>query len=243
MGNFKTPVTSRPTLQPIAESCVASNSSLHNQTPEITNHEMQSSIKKINNILQQNYRPCPSSELIQQLKEALTTAAPSASPAPFVPPATEASRYATVAAKAIPILQPSRQQQRLPRFSRHQRGTPAVREAAARNFLPISETQGFSFVYLCLHGKEPVSTMRMRLCRLKLQSSRILDIHHFTNNIVFLLVHNAYYQEAIQILEMQQITCLPDFRSFFRTTLVRPSIQRQACFAWRIKGFQNKNKG
>ncbi|KAG1449041.1 hypothetical protein G6F56_008769 [Rhizopus delemar] len=64
--------------------------------------------------------------------------------------------------------------------------------------------------------------MRMRLRRLKLQSSRILDIHHPTNNIVALLVHKGYYQEAIQTLEMQQITCLPDFVPFSEKHLRDP---------------------
>ncbi|CAO3697493.1 unnamed protein product [Rhizopus stolonifer] len=241
MGNLKTLVASRPALQPIAESCATPNSSLHNQTPEITNNKMQSSIKVIHSILQQHdarFKEFESllnenkqlrrdlaqaQELIQQLKEVLTTAAPSVSPAPFVPPGPEdgmeASRCVAVAAKAIPISQPSRQRQRLLKISRHQRSTPAAREAAARNFLPISEIQGFSFIYLHLRGKEPMSTMRMRIRRLKLQSSRILDIHYPTNNIVALLVHNDYYQEAIQILEIQQITCLPNFVSFSKQHL------------------------
>ncbi|CAO3696863.1 unnamed protein product [Rhizopus stolonifer] len=133
---------------------------------------MQSSIKVIHNILQQHdacFKEFESllnenkqlrrdlvqtQELIQQLKEVLTTTAPPVSPAPFVPLApedgTEASRYVAAAAKAIPISQSSRQRQRLPKISRNQRSTPAAREAAARNFLPISETQGFSFIYLHL---------------------------------------------------------------------------------------------
>ncbi|KAG1453779.1 hypothetical protein G6F56_007485 [Rhizopus delemar] len=231
-----TSVASRPTLQPIAESCVTSNPSLHNQTPETTNNEMQSSIKEIYNILEQHDARskefksllnenkqlrrdlAQAQELIQQLREAL--------PKPFVLPApeagTEASRYAAVAAKAITTSQPSRQQKRLTRFSRHQKSTPTAREAVTRNFLPISETQGFSFIYLHLRGKEPMSAMSMRLCRLKLQSSRILDIHYPTNNIVARLVDNDYYQEAIQTLEMQQITCLPDFVPFSEQHLPDP---------------------
>ncbi|KAG1440401.1 hypothetical protein G6F56_011941 [Rhizopus delemar] len=136
-------------------------------------------------------------ELIQQLKSALATAVSSVPPAPSVQPTseagTEASRYAAVAVNSVPIPQPSRQQQHLLRNSRQHRISLAAREAAARNFLPISETQGFAFIYFHLRSKEPMSAMRMRLRRLKLQSSRILDIHYPTNNVVALLVYSDYY--------------------------------------------------
>ncbi|RCH95003.1 hypothetical protein CU098_010419 [Rhizopus stolonifer] len=215
MNNSKTVAAVKPNLQTILETRTTSNTLLPNQSSESTSHEMQGCIKDIYNILQQHDARfkefeallnenkqlrrdlAQAQELIQQLKSALATAVSSVPPAPSVQPTseagTEASRYAAVAAKAVSIPQPSRQQQHLPRNSRQHTISPAAREAAARNFLPISETQGFAFIYLHLRGKEPMSAMRMRLRRLKLQSSRILDIHYPTNNVVALLVYSDYY--------------------------------------------------
>ncbi|KAI8331963.1 hypothetical protein BD560DRAFT_341354, partial [Blakeslea trispora] len=80
---------------------------------------------------------------------------------------------------------------------------------AARTFLPASTSQGFSFIYLHCRSKEPISKMREKLRALKLQSSRLLDIHYPANHVMAILIHNDYLEEATNILQLQQIELTP----------------------------------
>ncbi|OBZ80665.1 hypothetical protein A0J61_11286 [Choanephora cucurbitarum] len=109
-----------------------------------------------------------------------------------------------------------------PRLPRPARVTPAARDAAARTFQPVSETQGFSFVYLPCRSKEPISNMREKLRKLKLQSSHLLDIHYPTNNIMSILVHNDYLEETTRLLQLQKIDLLQDFEPTSSTLLRDP---------------------
>ncbi|KAI8334055.1 hypothetical protein BD560DRAFT_340839, partial [Blakeslea trispora] len=96
------------------------------------------------------------------------------------------------------------------------------RDAAARNFQPVSETQGFSFIYLPCCSKEPISNMREKLRKLKLQSSRLLDIHYSTNNVMSILVHSDYPKEITCLLQLQNIDLLQDFEPTSPTLLRDP---------------------
>ncbi|KAI8384102.1 hypothetical protein BD560DRAFT_431348 [Blakeslea trispora] len=106
---------------------------------------------------------------------------------------------------------PSNQRPPAPRLPRPVRSTPARRDAAARTFLPVSESQGFSFIHLPCRSKEPIFNMREKLRTLRLQSSRLLDIHYPTNNIMSILVHNDYLEEASNLLRLHQIELVSDF--------------------------------
>ncbi|KAI8364974.1 hypothetical protein BD560DRAFT_402663 [Blakeslea trispora] len=116
--------------------------------------------------------------------EKRSTPPPAAKPPTTV--GTEASRHATVTSQAS-------------------------EDAAARTFLPVSESQGFSFIHLPCRSKEPISNMREKLRTLRLQSSRLLGIHYPTNNLMSILVHNDYLEEASNLLRLHQIELVSDF--------------------------------
>lgn len=70
---------------------------------------------------------------------------------------------------------------------------PESRQAAARAFAPISDSQGFQSLYFPNRGRrEPISIMRNRIQALGLQNSRVLDIHYPARHVVAFLVHNDY---------------------------------------------------
>ncbi|KAI8977939.1 hypothetical protein BDB01DRAFT_700219, partial [Pilobolus umbonatus] len=91
------------------------------------------------------------------------------------------------------------------------RRTKTAKKVIARNFIPVSENQGFQYVYLHCRGKEPISSMRSKLRKLGLQSGRILDVHFPANQVVALLVHNDYVNDVEDLLNRQKITLLADF--------------------------------
>ncbi|OBZ80553.1 hypothetical protein A0J61_11398 [Choanephora cucurbitarum] len=110
------------------------------------------------------------------------------------------------------------------RIPRPVRITPAARDAAARTFLPVSGSQGFSFMYLPCRSKEPISAMREKLRKLKLQSSRLLDIHYPTNNVMAMLVHNDYLEEATNLLQLNKIDLIENFSPDSPNNLSNPKL-------------------
>ncbi|OBZ83751.1 hypothetical protein A0J61_08198 [Choanephora cucurbitarum] len=130
---------------------------------------------------------------------------------PEIQRGTEASRYATVAASHTsfpPLPRPSTTRAQGQRLPRPARASPAAREAVSRTFSRTSDSQGFSFIYLHCRGKEPISKMREKLRILKLQSSRLIDIHYPSNHVMAILLHNDYLEEATNLLTLNQIELL-----------------------------------
>ncbi|KAI9329699.1 hypothetical protein BD770DRAFT_404118 [Pilaira anomala] len=84
-----------------------------------------------------------------------------------------ASSYAQVASKATPSRRISKK-----KALKFTSDVPESRQAAARGFLPVSETQGFQLIYLPNRGREKISVMRNRLAALGIQNSRVLNIHY-----------------------------------------------------------------
>ncbi|KAI9324419.1 hypothetical protein BD770DRAFT_302658, partial [Pilaira anomala] len=63
---------------------------------------------------------------------------------------------------------------------------------AARMFTPVSESQGFKYVYLPCRAREKYSDVRKKLKSLKIDTARILDVHYPAQKVIALLVHNDY---------------------------------------------------
>ena len=72
------------------------------------------------------------------------------------------------------------------------KASPRSRDIAARLFTPISESQGFKYVYLPCRAREKYSDVRKKLKSLKIDSARILDVHYPAQKMIALLVHNDY---------------------------------------------------
>lgn len=111
---------------------------------------------------------------------------------------------------------------RNPKKSKYKKFTgdvPASRVAAAREFLPVSESQGFQFIYLPNRGREPISVMRNRLRALGIQNNRILDIHYPDRHVSAFLIHNDYAQTFLDIMRDHSITPLETFDPIDKSTL------------------------
>ncbi|KAG0853219.1 hypothetical protein G6F16_007736 [Rhizopus arrhizus] len=84
-------------------------------------------------------------------------------------------------------------------------------EAAARLLQPLSENQGFQYLYLPTKARVPVGQLRSRLRKLDINNNRILDIHYPDRNVVALLVHNDYADELRSHLRKFKVTLKDDF--------------------------------
>lgn len=117
-----------------------------------------------------------------------------------------ASSYAQAASNATPSRRMPKKKTR--KFTID---VPESRQAAARGFLPVSETQGFQFIYLPNRGREKISVMRNRLAALGIQNSRVLDIHYPDRHVAAFLVHNDYASTFIANFNNHNISPITDF--------------------------------
>ncbi|KAI9325888.1 hypothetical protein BD770DRAFT_457704 [Pilaira anomala] len=153
----------------------------------VNEHSQQ--IKEMNNLIQRNAELQSALDAaLQRIKELEShNTTPTTQPSPTVimtrrpddqfpalPNSTLVSNssYAQVASKATPSRRISKKKAR--KFTSD---VPESRQAAARGFLPVSETQGFQFIYLPNRGREKISVMRNRLAALGIQNSRV-SIHY-----------------------------------------------------------------
>ncbi|KAI7847065.1 hypothetical protein BDC45DRAFT_415641, partial [Circinella umbellata] len=64
-------------------------------------------------------------------------------------------------------------------------------QAAARKLAPSTQS-GFKFVYLHQHHRMTIKQLRDILRKLKIDNSRILDVHFPDRGVVGILIHNDY---------------------------------------------------
>ncbi|ORY89518.1 hypothetical protein BCR43DRAFT_415124, partial [Syncephalastrum racemosum] len=69
--------------------------------------------------------------------------------------------------------------------------------ACVRQFGPVSENHGFKYIYLRLKHRMPTAHLRSTLKKLRIDTSRILDMHFPDRCVAALLVHNDYAEELI----------------------------------------------
>ncbi|KAI8975793.1 hypothetical protein BDF20DRAFT_808969, partial [Mycotypha africana] len=95
---------------------------------------------------------------------------------------------------------------------------------AARSFQPISDNQGFQYLYLPCRLKEKISIVRDKLAKLHIATSRILDIQFPTKTIVGLLVHNDYVPTIRNRLAKAKISTIDEFDPLSGTILRHPEL-------------------
>ena len=86
-----------------------------------------------------------------------------------------------------------------------------AKEIAARHLTPVSESQGFQFIYVPCRHRMTIKAMRQILRTLHVDNSRILDIHFPDRQVAALLVHNDYAQPLMEILKKEGIQVKKDF--------------------------------
>ncbi|KAI9309961.1 hypothetical protein BX666DRAFT_2033861 [Dichotomocladium elegans] len=132
-----------------------------------------------------------------------------------------ASKYATCSPAPSPADTSSATKQQSPYQAAAYKGlrnptaqrkiTSAARKTAARSFQPISDNQGFQYLYLPCRLKEKISIVRDKLAKLHIATSRILDIQFPTKTIVGLLVHNDYVPTIRNRLAKAKISTIDEF--------------------------------
>ncbi|CEJ00367.1 hypothetical protein RMCBS344292_14424 [Rhizopus microsporus] len=84
-------------------------------------------------------------------------------------------------------------------------------EAAACLLQPLSESQGFYYVYLPTKLRAPISQIQTCLKKLDINNKRILDMHHSDRHVAALLVHDDYVNEIRAQLERFKVIPKDDF--------------------------------
>ncbi|CAO3578402.1 unnamed protein product [Absidia cylindrospora] len=84
-------------------------------------------------------------------------------------------------------------------------------QAAARTFFPVSPTRGFTYIYLHTNKRFPTKELRSKYRSLGINTSRILDIHYPTRNVIANLIHNDYQQDFLARLSSFGIDPLDHF--------------------------------
>ncbi|KAI9365567.1 hypothetical protein BD770DRAFT_455871 [Pilaira anomala] len=104
------------------------------------------------------------------------------------------------------------------------KASPRSRDIAARLFTPISESQGFKYVYLPCRAREKYSEIRKKLKTLKVDSARILDVHYPAKNVIALLVHNDYSDTILKRFTDVGVKPVEDFDPTDASVIRDPSL-------------------
>ncbi|KAI8047565.1 uncharacterized protein B0P05DRAFT_460126, partial [Gilbertella persicaria] len=95
----------------------------------------------------------------------------------------------------------------------------------ARPFTPVSESQGFQYLYLPNRHRLPLRDMRNRLHQLGLDHARILDIYYSAHGAVAILVHNDYLEEAKVLTVKCGIQIKGDFNLLHYSVVQNPDFK------------------
>ncbi|ORE00714.1 hypothetical protein BCV72DRAFT_326047 [Rhizopus microsporus var. microsporus] len=137
-----------------------------------------------------------------------TSATPTAKPNPPPQPATIPAPYKAAALKgkktAPPAPKPSTTRPRKVLSTRQL-------QVVARTFTPVSGTHGYQYIYLPCRFREPITSARGKLAKLRLENSRILHLYYPTSRVVAILVHNDYVEYTLTTLKKAGIKPLEEF--------------------------------
>ncbi|KAF7725164.1 hypothetical protein EC973_000417, partial [Apophysomyces ossiformis] len=113
----------------------------------------------------------------------------------------------------------------MPTLSTRKNVSTRSRAAAARAFTPVTGPQGFQYLYLHRSRKMDRPEIRKQLRKLKIDTSRLLDIVFPARSVVGLLFHIQYIPEVTQLLEAAKVAALKDFDPLDPSILADPSLQ------------------
>ncbi|KAG2221864.1 hypothetical protein INT45_003578 [Circinella minor] len=86
-----------------------------------------------------------------------------------------------------------------------------AKEIAARHLTAVPESQGFQFMHVPCRHRMTIKATRQILCTLRVDNSRILDVHFPDRQVAALLIHNDYAQSLTEILEKEGIQIKKEF--------------------------------
>ncbi|KAG0775239.1 hypothetical protein G6F18_013983 [Rhizopus arrhizus] len=80
--------------------------------------------------------------------------------------------------------------------SRRRKTTARQMEAIHRRFVPVAAHHDYEYVYLPSRYREPISSLRSKLHKLKINNARVLDVHYPDRQVVALLPRSNQFKDS-----------------------------------------------
>ncbi|KAG1448130.1 hypothetical protein G6F57_016921 [Rhizopus arrhizus] len=98
-------------------------------------------------------------------------------------------------------------------------------EAIHRRFVPVAAHHDYEYVYLPSRYREPISSLRSKLHKLKINNARVLDVHYPDRQVVALLVHTEYTADLLAAFAKAKVEPIQGFNP------LNPDLLRDPKFA------------
>ncbi|KAG1437165.1 hypothetical protein G6F56_013236 [Rhizopus delemar] len=98
-----------------------------------------------------------------------------------------------------------------PKPVRRRKPTARQIEAIHRRFQPVATSHDYQYLYLPSRYREPISSLRAKLAKLKINNARVLDVHYPDSQVVALLLHTDYIPDVVAAFAVAKIEPLVDF--------------------------------
>ncbi|KAG0890396.1 hypothetical protein G6F34_012570 [Rhizopus arrhizus] len=95
--------------------------------------------------------------------------------------------------------------------SRRRKTTARQMEAIHRRFVPVAAHHDYEYVYLPSRYREPISSLRSKLHKLKINNARVLDVHYPDRQVVALLVHTEYTADLLAAFAKAKVEPIEGF--------------------------------
>ncbi|KAG1035483.1 hypothetical protein G6F43_013222 [Rhizopus delemar] len=109
--------------------------------------------------------------------------------------------------------------------ARRRKTTARQMEAIHRRFVPVAAHHDYEYVYLPSRYREPISSLRSKLHKLKINNARVLDVHYPDRQVVALLVHTEYTADLLAAFAKAKVEPIQGFNP------LNPDLLRDPKFA------------
>ncbi|KAG0924449.1 hypothetical protein G6F57_020505 [Rhizopus arrhizus] len=103
-------------------------------------------------------------------------------------------------------------------------------EAIHRRFVPVAAHHDYEYVYLPSRYREPISSLRSKLHKLKINNARVLDVHYPDRQVVALLVHTEYTADLLAAFAKAKVEPIEGFNPLNPDLLRDPTLRRKESF-------------
>ncbi|KAG0812738.1 hypothetical protein G6F19_013288 [Rhizopus arrhizus] len=114
--------------------------------------------------------------------------------------------------------------------SRRRKTTARQMEAIHRRFVPVAAHHDYEYVYLPSRYREPISSLRSKLHKLKINNARVLDVHYPDRQVVALLVHTEYTADLLAAFAKAKVEPIEGFNPLNPDLLRDPTLRRKESF-------------
>ncbi|KAG1034995.1 hypothetical protein G6F43_013315 [Rhizopus delemar] len=95
--------------------------------------------------------------------------------------------------------------------ARRRKITAKQMEVIHRRFVPVTSRPDYEYVYLPSRYREPISSLRAKLQKLKINNARVLDVHYPDRQVVALLVHTEYTADLLAAFAKAKVQPIEGF--------------------------------